>query len=76
MLNPKEQYVRLESWGSLLVPIRLVSTFEHVVRIETEYVSGRTIIKLREHSDALCFTMVPKEDVIAAIAVWKLEDKP
>ena len=72
MVDPKEQYVRIDSWGSLLIPLKLVPHLENAALVENEYRDGRNTIKLKKDG-SLNFHMVPKEDVAAAIAAQRLE---
>lgn len=72
-IDPKEQYARIESWGSLMLPLKFVHMLEKAALVDTEYRDGRNRIKLKKDGGLISFVMVPKEDVIAAIAAHKLE---
>jgi hypothetical protein len=72
MIDPKEQYVRIESWGSVMLPLKHVHLLEHAAIVDTAYVDGRNMVKLQKDG-AIKFVMVPKEEVVAALAAHRLE---
>jgi len=72
-VDPKEQYVRIETWGALMLPLKVVALLENAALIDTEYRDGRNVVKLKRDG-AISFVMVPKEDVAAAIAAQRLEN--
>lgn len=71
-IDPNKQYVKITTWGTLMLPIDLVELLEKAVMVDTEYAEGRHVVKLKKDS-SLSFTMVPKEEVAAAVAAYKLE---
>jgi hypothetical protein len=70
-LDPKEQYVRIDTWGYLLIPLKHVPMLEKAAIVDVDYHDGKHIIKIKNTN--ISVTMVPKEDVAAAIAAKRLE---
>ena len=70
--DPKKHYVKLDLWGSLLVPIEMVPAFKDVVTTEREYKDGRNTFKFTGR--ALQFETINNDDLMADIAAHKLEE--
>lgn len=73
-IDPKEQYVRIDSWGSLMIPLKFVHMLEKAAVVDSEFRDGRYHIKLKKGGGPISFVMVPKEDVVAALAALRLEE--
>lgn len=70
--DPKKHYVKLEMYGTLLVPIEMVPAFKDVVVTACEYADGRRTFKFTGRN--LSFETVNNDDLMADMAAHKLED--
>ena len=68
----KEQYIYINNWGRLMLPASALPALSKALLVDTEYVDGRQTIKLKK-DDVISFTMVPKDELAAAVAAFKLE---
>lgn len=70
--DPKKHYVKLEMYGTLLVPIEMVPAFKDVIVTEHRYEDGRGTFKFNGRN--LTFETVNNDDLMADMAAHKLEE--
>lgn len=70
--DPKKHYVKLEVYGTLLVPIEMVPAFKDVIGCDRDYKDGRSTIKFTGRN--LSFETVNNDDLMADMAAHKLEE--